>query len=125
VNLLRDAQPQTLTPAASGVYRFGAAVALFIVLVASVYLWIDRQSTLDREQARGDLLTRILFNHVSRTLESTTSLMTAANQWSESKPPSQEKLKSAKTQASKERLEQAIQEHQESIQEIERKSIES
>jgi hypothetical protein len=36
-----------------------------------------------------------------------------------------EKLKSAKTQASKERLEQAIQEHQESIQEIERKSIES
>ena len=95
MNLLRDTQPQNLTPAASGVYRFGAAVALFIVLVASVYLWIDRQSTLDREQARGDLLTRNLFNHVSRTLESATSLMTVANQWSESKPPSQEKLKSA------------------------------
>ena len=95
MNLLRDTQPQTLRPAASGVYRFGAAVALFIVMVASVYLWIDRQATFDREQARGDLLTRILFNHVSRTLESTTSLMTVANQWSQSEPPSQEKLKSA------------------------------
>jgi hypothetical protein len=37
----------------------------------------------------------------------------------------QQLLKSAKTQASKERLEQTIQEHEESIQAIERKSIES
>jgi signal transduction histidine kinase/CheY-like chemotaxis protein len=81
--------------AASGVYRFGAAVALFIVVVATAYLWQDRHSTLDREQARGDLLTRILFNHVSRTLESTTTLMTVANQWSDSKLPPHEKLKSA------------------------------
>ena len=96
MNLLKDAQPQAaVSAAAKGVYRFGAAVALFIVLVASVYLWLDRQSTLDREQARGDLLTRILFNHVSRTLESVTSLMTVANQWQEARPPSQEKLKSA------------------------------
>ena len=95
MNPLRIAEPQTTPPAASGVYRFGAAVAFFILLVTSAYLWIDRQSTLDREQARGDLLTRILFNHVSRTLESTTSLMTVASQWSESSLPSQEKLKSA------------------------------
>lgn len=96
MNLLKDAQPKSAVPAAaSGVYRFGAAVALFIVVVTSVYLWLDRQSTLDREQARGDLLTRILFNHVSRTLESTTSLMTVANQWSEAQAPSQAKLKSA------------------------------
>lgn len=96
MNLLNDTQrPDAVPAAASGVYRFGASVALFIVLVASTYLWIDRQSTLDREQARGDLLARILFNHVSRTLESTTSLMTVANQWSENKTPSQEKIKSA------------------------------
>jgi hypothetical protein len=92
---LKNLQPQTATPAASGVYRFGAAVAVFIVLITSTYLWLDRQATLDREQARGELLTRILFNHVTRTLESTTSLMTVANQWSESTSPSQEKLRSA------------------------------
>jgi signal transduction histidine kinase/ActR/RegA family two-component response regulator len=96
VNVLKDPQRQAAVPAAaSGVYRFGAAVALFILVVTSSYLWQDRQSTLARELARGDLLTRILFNHVSRTLESTTSLMTVANQWSETKPPSQDKLKSA------------------------------
>ena len=82
------------TSAASGVYRFGAAVALFIVVVSSVYLWQDRQATMDREQARGELLTRILFNHVTRTLESTTSLMTVANQLSETSLTAQEKLKS-------------------------------
>ena len=92
---MKNLQPQTATPAASGVYRFGAAVAVFIVLITSTYLWLDRQATLDREQARGELLTRILFNHVTRTLESTTSLMTVANQWSESTSPSQEKLRSA------------------------------
>ncbi len=37
----------------------------------------------------------------------------------------QEKLKSARTQASKERLEQTIEEHRESIKYIERKTIES
>lgn len=92
---MKNLQPQTATPAASGVYRFGAAVAVFILLITSTYLWLDRQATLDREQARGELLTRILFNHVTRTLESTTSLMTVANQWSESTLPSQEKLRSA------------------------------
>jgi signal transduction histidine kinase/CheY-like chemotaxis protein len=86
--------PAVLT-AAIGVYRFGAAVALFIVVVSFLYLWQDRQATLDREQARGDLLTRILFNHVSRTLEASTTLMTVANQWNESGVPSQETLKSA------------------------------
>jgi len=96
VNILKHAQPQSVVPvAASGVYRFGAAVALFILVVTSSYLWLDRQSTLARELVRGDLLTRILFNHVSRTLESTASLMTVANQWSEAIPPSQGKLKSA------------------------------
>ena len=69
--------------AAAGVYRFGASVALFIVMVASVYLWQDRASTLEREKTRGELLARILFNHVSRTLETTTTLITVANQWSE------------------------------------------
>lgn len=91
---MKNSQAQTATPAALGVYRFGLAVAVFIVLVASTYLWQDRQATMDREQARGELLTRILFNHVTRTLESTTSLMTVANQLSENSLTSQEKLKS-------------------------------
>ena len=91
---MKNSQAQTATPAALGVYRFGLAVAVFIVLVASTYLWQDRQATMDREQARGELLTRILFNHVTRTLESTTSLMTVANQLSETSLTSQEKLKS-------------------------------
>jgi signal transduction histidine kinase/DNA-binding NarL/FixJ family response regulator len=90
----QTSSPSVLT-AAIGVYRFGASVALFIVVVAFVYLWQDRQATLDREQARGDLLTRILFTHVSRTLEASTTLMTVANQWNESGVPSQETLKSA------------------------------
>lgn len=81
--------------AAIGVYRFGASVALFIVVVSFVYLWQDRQATLDREQERGDLLAHILFNHVSRTLEASTTLMTVANQWNESGVPSQETLKAA------------------------------
>lgn len=81
--------------AAAGVYRFGASVALFIVLVASVYLWLDRKSTLDREQARGELLTRILFNHVSRTLESSVTLMTVANQWSDADFRDQTQLQKA------------------------------
>ena len=84
-----------ISTAAIGVYRFGASVALFIVVVSFLYLWQDRQATLDREQARGDLLTRILFNHVSRTLEASTTLMTVANQWNESGVPSQETLKAA------------------------------
>ena len=70
-------------------------MALFIVVVSFVYLWQDRQATLDREQERGDLLARILFNHVSRTLEASTTLMTVANQWNESGVPSQETLKAA------------------------------
>jgi signal transduction histidine kinase/CheY-like chemotaxis protein len=65
------------------------------VVVSFVYLWQDRQATLDREQERGDLLARILFNHVSRTLEASTTLMTVANQWNESGVPSQETLKAA------------------------------
>ena len=81
--------------ASLGVYRFGAAVALFIVLVAGIYLWKDRQHTLDREEARGALLTRILFNHVSRTLESSVAIMTVANQWSDSSLPTQLRLNSA------------------------------
>jgi signal transduction histidine kinase/CheY-like chemotaxis protein len=60
-----------------------------------VYLWQDRQDTLAREQARGDLLTRILFNHVSRTLESTTTLITAVNQWSDADFRDQAKLQTA------------------------------
>jgi signal transduction histidine kinase/CheY-like chemotaxis protein len=87
--------PHLIHAAPLGVYRFGAAVAVFIILVSSVYLWKDRQDTLDREEARGDLLTRILFNHVSRTLESTTALMTVANQWSDLTLPTQFKLNSA------------------------------
>ena len=87
--------PRAMHAASLGVYRFGAAVALFIVLVASIYLWKDRQHTLDREEARGALLTRILFNHVSRTLESSVAIMTVANQWSDSNLPSQLKLNSA------------------------------
>jgi signal transduction histidine kinase/CheY-like chemotaxis protein len=83
------------TSAALGVYRFGAAVALFIVVVSSVYLWQDRQTTLEREQARGELLTRILFNHVSRTLESTTTLITAVNQWPDAEFRDQAKLQAA------------------------------
>lgn len=83
------------TSAALGVYRFGAAVALFIGVVSSVYLWQDRQDTLAREQARGELLTRILFNHVSRTLESTTTLITAVNQWSDADFRDQAKLQTA------------------------------
>ena len=82
-------------PASLGVYRFGSAVAVFIVLVASIYLWKDRQHTLDREEARGALLTRILFNHVSRTLESSVAIMTVANQWSDSSLPTQLRLNSA------------------------------
>jgi len=81
--------------ASLGVYRFGVAVAVFIALVAGIYLWKDRQDTLDREEARGDLLTRILFNHVSRTLESSSAIMTVANQGSSSNSPTQSQLKSA------------------------------
>ena len=80
--------------ASLGVYRFGVAVAVFISLVAGLYLWKDRQDTLDREAARGDLLTRILFNHVSRTLESSSAIMTVANQGSSSNSPTQSQLKS-------------------------------
>ena len=78
-----------------GVYRFGVAVAVFIVVVSGVYLWKDRQDTLERETARGDLLTRILFNHVSQILESSSALMTVVNQWSTSMTPTQSQLKSA------------------------------
>ena len=70
-------------------------MAVFIVVVAGIYLWKDRLDTLERETARGDLLTRILFNHVSRTLESSSALMTVANQWSTSSTPTQSQLKSA------------------------------
>ena len=70
------------------------AVAVFISLVAGLYLWKDRQDTLDREAARGDLLTRILFNHVSRTLESSSAIMTVANQGSSLNSPTQSQLKS-------------------------------
>ena len=87
--------PLPLHPASLGVYRFGVAVAVFIVLVAGIYLWKDRQDTLVRGEARGDLLTRILFNHVSRTLESSSAIMTVANQWSTSSSPTQSQLKSA------------------------------
>ncbi|MEY3062089.1 MAG: Signal transduction histidine-protein kinase BarA [Pseudomonadota bacterium] len=76
-------------------YRFGVAVAVFIALVAGSHLWKDRQDTLDREEAKGDLLTRILFNHVSRTLESSSAIMTVANQGSSSNSPTQSQLKSA------------------------------
>ncbi len=92
---MTTAQRHSSTTAASGVYRFGAAIAVFIVVVASVYLWQDRRTTLEREQARGELLTRILFNHVSRTLESTTTLITVANQWSDADFKDQSKLQSA------------------------------
>ena len=71
------------------------SVAVFIALVAGIYLWKDRQDTLDREEARGHLLTRILFNHVSRTLESSSAIMTVANQGSSSNSPTQSQLKSA------------------------------
>ena len=81
--------------ASLGVYRFGVSVAVFIALVAGIYLWKDRQDTLDREEARGHLLTRILFNHVSRTLESSSAIMTVANQGSSSNSPTQSQLKSA------------------------------
>ena len=83
------------TSVASGVYRFGAAVALFIVIVSSVYLWQDRQATLAREQVRGELLARTLFNHVSRTLESTSTLITVVNQWSDADFRDHAKLQSA------------------------------
>lgn len=85
----------TNASAAAGVYRFGASVALFILLVTSVYLWQDRANAFEREQARGELLTRILFNHVSRTLESTTTLMALANQWSDADFQDQTKLQTA------------------------------
>jgi formate hydrogenlyase subunit 4 len=43
VNLLKAVQRQAAIPAAaSGVYRFGAAVALFILVVTSSYLWLDQ-----------------------------------------------------------------------------------
>ena len=42
----------------------------------------------------GDLLTRILFNHVSRTLESSSAIMTVANQGSSSNLPTQSQLRS-------------------------------
>jgi len=84
----------TTTSAAAGVYRFGAAVALFIFVVASLYLWVDRRSTLAREQVKGELLTRILFNHVNRTLEASTTLITAVNEWSDADFRSHEKLQS-------------------------------
>jgi signal transduction histidine kinase/CheY-like chemotaxis protein len=92
---MASAQRHSSSIAAQGVYRFGASVALFIVLVASVYLWQDRQGTLEREQARGELLARILFNHVSRTLESTTTLITVANQWTDTDFRDQAKLQTA------------------------------
>jgi signal transduction histidine kinase/CheY-like chemotaxis protein len=85
----------TTHSAAAGVYRFGAAVAVFIVLVTSVYLWQDRSIAFDREQARGELLARILFNHVSRTLEATSSLITVANQSSDTDFRNQDKLQNA------------------------------
>jgi signal transduction histidine kinase/CheY-like chemotaxis protein len=81
--------------ASLGVYRFGVAVAVLISLVAGIYLWKDRQDTLEREEAMGDLLTRILFNHVSRTLESSSAIMTVANQGASSNLPTQSQLKSA------------------------------
>ena len=87
--------PLSQNATSQGVYRFGVAVAVFIALVAGSYLWKDRQDTLDREEARGDLLTRILFNHVSRTLESSSAIMTVANQGSSSNSPTQSQLKSA------------------------------
>ena len=87
--------PLSMHGASLGVYRFGFAVAVFIVLVAGIYLWKDRQDTLDRDEARGELLTRILFNHVSRTLASSISIMTMANQWSSPSSPTQPQLKSA------------------------------
>ncbi len=87
--------PLSMHGASLGVYRFGFAVAVFIVLVAGIYLWKDRQDTLDRDEARGELLTRILFNHVSRTLASSISIMTVANQWSSPSSPTQPQLKSA------------------------------
>ena len=81
--------------AAAGVHRFGTAVAVFILLVASLYLYVDRRSTLAREQVKGELLTRILFNHVSRTLEATHTLITAVNQWPDADFRSSDKLQSA------------------------------
>jgi signal transduction histidine kinase/CheY-like chemotaxis protein len=85
----------TNASAATGVYRFGASVALFIFLVSSVYLWQDRATALEREQVRGELLARILFNHVSRTMESTTTLMALANQWTDADFREQSKLQTA------------------------------
>ena len=90
-----SSSPLSQNATSQGVYRFGVAVAVFIALVAGSYLWKDRQDTLDREEARGDLLTRILFNHVSRTLESSSAIMTVANQGSSSNSPTQSQLKSA------------------------------
>jgi len=90
-----SSSPLSQNATSQGVYRFGIAVAVFIALVAGTYLWKDRQDTLDREEARGNLLTRILFNHVSRTLESSSAIMTVANQGSSSNAPSQSQLKSA------------------------------
>ena len=89
-----SSSPLSQNATSQGVYRFGIAVAVFIALVAGTYLWKDRQDTLDREEARGNLLTRILFNHVSRTLESSSAIMTVANQGSSSNAPSQSQLKS-------------------------------
>ena len=90
-----SSSPLSQNATSQGVYRFGIAVAVFIALVAGGYLWKDRQDTLDREEARGNLLTRILFNHVSRTLESSSAIMTVANQGSSSNTPTQSQLKSA------------------------------
>jgi hypothetical protein len=90
-----SSSPLSQNATSQGVYRFGIAVAVFIALVAGTYLWKDRQDTLDREEARGNLLTRILFNHVSRTLESSSAIMTVANQGSSSNAPTQSQLKSA------------------------------
>jgi len=79
----------------SGVQRFGTVVAVFILMMAAVYLWQDRRNTLEREHARGNLLARILFNHVSRTFESTTAIMALAHQGAQNQLPSPEKLKTA------------------------------
>ena len=80
---------------ASGVQSFGIAVAVFILIVAGVYLWQDRRDTLLREHARGNLLARILFNHVSRTFESTTAIMALAHQGAQAQLPGPEKLRVA------------------------------
>ena len=53
----------------------GAILFLLTVVFSSLFLYIDHERVLERESVRGELLSKMLFGHVDRTLQSTSNLM--------------------------------------------------